>query len=73
MSIRPNLKKLRRKLKCNQTEFGEKVGGYSKTHISDLENCKADPSFGFIEDVERLCLKEGIIIEDMWEVFRKEE
>ena len=72
MYTRDNLIKLRKAAGYSQFTFGKRMGkGYSKTHISDLENCKADPSFGFIEDFEKFCEEENIIVEDVWAIFKK--
>ena len=74
MYTRDKLIKLREATKHSQESFGKRLGkGYSKTHISNLENCKADPSFGFIEDLEKFCEEENIIIEDMWALFKKDK
>ena len=43
----------------------------SKQHFSKLINCNADPSFGLIEKFDEYCKNKGIIIDDMWEVWKK--
>lgn len=44
---------------------------YSKTHISDIETGKSDPSFGFVEDFVKVCNEKGFYIDNVLEVFRK--
>lgn len=67
--VRANLIKLRKAAGYTQEQFGKKLN-VSTTHISDLENRKSDPSFGFIEKLEKFCLSENIEIIDMWELFK---
>ena len=47
--------------------------GVTDNHFSMLVNGKADPSFGLIEKFEQLCQEHNIIIDDMWEVWKKGE
>lgn len=67
--IRANLVKLRKSAGYTQEEFAKQLG-VTATHISDLENSKSNPSYGFIEELEMFCLKENIEITDMWELFK---
>lgn len=70
MSKRYNLIKLRKEAGFNQSDFADKLG-FSKTHISDIENDKSNPSFEFIEKLEKFCEEENIVVDDVWELFKK--
>lgn len=67
---RKNLKRLRIDLDLKQKDFAEKLK-VSNSYYCDIENGKRDPSFGFMVDFEKFCDKEGIIIEDIWRLFKK--
>lgn len=41
-------------------------------HFSLLINGKSDPSFGLIEKFETFCNERGIVVEDVWELWKKE-
>lgn len=71
---RYELIKLRKKVLGfkTQLEFGKALG-YSKTHISNLELGKSNPSTEFMERLEKYCDDRGIKIQNMWEVFKKGE
>lgn len=40
-------------------------------HFSLLLNGKSDPSFGLMAKFGEMCQHNGIIIEDMWELWKK--
>lgn len=69
---RKNLVKLRVELGLKSQEMAEHLG-IGRVHYSNIENGKADPTFGFIEKLEKLCASKGIVVEDIWELFKKAE
>jgi DNA-binding XRE family transcriptional regulator len=69
---RKNLVKLRVELGLKSQEMAEEIG-FSRQHYSNIENGKVDPTFGFIEKLEQLCAAKGIVVEDIWELFKKAE
>lgn len=69
--MRFNLIKFRKLNNINQEELAKELE-CSRVHISEIENCKANPSFGLIEKFEAFCNKRNIVIEDIWDLFKKE-
>lgn len=69
---RKNLVKLRVELGLKSQEMAEQLG-IGRVHYSNIENGKVDPTFGFIEKLEALCIERGIEIQDIWELFKKAE
>ena len=69
---RKNLIKLRIELGMKSQDMAEQLG-VSRVHYSNIENGKNDPTFGFIERLEKLCTGKGIVVEDIWELFKKAE
>jgi transcriptional regulator with XRE-family HTH domain len=69
---RKNLVKLRVELGLKSQEMAEHLG-VGRVHYSTIENGKNDPTFGTIEKLEQLCNEKGIVVEDIWEVFKKFE
>lgn len=57
MSINERIKEARKLLKLSQSEFADKIGGYSRSNISDIERGKVRPDVFF---VEKLSSKFGI-------------
>lgn len=45
----------------------------TENHFSLIINGNANPSFGLMEKFEMFCLEHDIIIDDLWELFRKSE
>lgn len=64
-------KKIRKKIGFKTQQQLADYMKYSKTHISDIETGKSDPSFGFVEDFVNVCNSKGYYIENVWEVFKK--
>ena len=54
-----------------QTDVAESLG-ISDNHFSLLINGKSNPSFGLMEKFEELCDELGIVVDDMWELWKKE-
>lgn len=69
--MRFNLIKFRKLNNISQEELSNALD-CSRVHISEIENCKANPSFGLIEKFEIFCNERDIVIEDIWELFKKE-
>ena len=69
---RKNLIKLRIDIGLKSKELAKKLG-VSVAYYSNLENGKIDPTFKFIEKFEKFCNEERIVIDDIWELFKKEE
>lgn len=69
--MRFNLIKFRKLNNISQEELASALD-CSRVHISDIENCKTNPSFGLIEKFEVFCSNKNIVIEDIWELFKKE-
>lgn len=53
---------------CDVAEYLE----VTDQHFSLLVNGNANPSFGLIEKFEEFCNERGIVIDDMWEVWKME-
>lgn len=66
--MRFNLIKFRKMRKLSQEEIAAKLD-VSRQHYSNVENGKADPSFGVMEKFEEVFKDQ---YEDFWELFRKE-
>lgn len=69
--MRFNLMKFRKLNGISQQELADALG-CSRVHICEIENCRVNPSFALIEKFEDFCNKKNIIIEDIWELFKKE-
>lgn len=68
---RKNLNKFLVDHELTQTEVADYLG-VTENHFSLLINGKSNPSFGLIEKFEQFCDKRKIIINDMWELWKKE-
>lgn len=66
--MRFNLIKLRKTLKLSQEEMAKKLD-VSRPHYSNIENGKADPTFGVMKRFEELFKEQ---YEDIWELFKIE-
>lgn len=64
-------KKIRKKAGFKSQQQLADYMKYSKTHISDIETGKSDPSFEFVDNFVKVCNDKGVYIDDVWEVFRK--
>ena len=68
---RKNLDKFLVDHDLKQNEVAEYLN-VTENHFSLLVNGKSNPSFGLIEKFEEFCNERGIVIEDMWELWKKE-
>ena len=66
---RKNLIKFRVDLGLKSIEMAEKLG-ITRTKYSNIENCRVNPSFGFMQKFEGIFKDQ---YEDIWELFRAVE